>query len=103
MNFTMGRFHLTKITDEQLQRVRLARGAIFLLGALACTRSLSAQAPASSAPLIGALKKLSFEQLMEIEVTSVSRSPEKLSRTPSAIQVVTGDEIRRSGASSIPE
>lgn len=40
---------------------------------------------------------------MEIEVTSVSKRPEKLLETPSAIQVVTGEEIRRSGATSIPE
>ena len=50
-----------------------------------------------------ALKKMSLEELMNVEVTSVSRRPEKLSETASAIQVVTGDEIRRSGASSIPE
>jgi len=36
-------------------------------------------------------------------VTSVSKSPEKLSEAASAIQVITGDDIRRSGASSIPE
>lgn len=40
---------------------------------------------------------------MNLEVTSVSRQPEKLIDTPSAIQVITGDEIRRSGASGIPE
>ena len=49
------------------------------------------------------LKKLSVEDLMDIEVTSVSKHPEKLSETASAIQVVTGGDIRRSGASSIPE
>ena len=49
------------------------------------------------------LKKLSFEELMDVEVMSVSRRMEKLSDAASAIQVVTSDEIRRSGASSIPE
>jgi iron complex outermembrane recepter protein len=53
-------------------------------------------------PLV-ALKKLSVEELMNIEIISVSRRPEKLSDAASAIQVVTGNEIRRSGASSIPE
>ena len=48
-------------------------------------------------------KKLSLEELMDIEVISVSKQPEKLSETPSAIQVVTGEDIRRSGATSIPE
>jgi len=39
------------------------------------------------------LKKLSVEQLMDIEVTSVSRRPEKLSETASAIQVITSEDI----------
>jgi iron complex outermembrane recepter protein len=54
-------------------------------------------------PPAGALKQLTLEQLMDVEVTSVSRRPEKLSTTASAIQVITGEDIRRSGASSIPE
>jgi len=40
---------------------------------------------------------------MDIEVTSVSRRPEKLSETASAIQVITQEEIRRSGATRLPE
>lgn len=52
---------------------------------------------------IGTLKQLSVEQLMDIEVTSVSKGPEKLLDAASAIQVVTGDDIMESGASSIPE
>ncbi len=54
-------------------------------------------------PGVGALKKLSMEELMDIEVTSVSRHPEKLLDAPSAIQVITSEDIRRSGATSIPE
>ncbi|HEY1791614.1 MAG TPA: TonB-dependent receptor [Opitutaceae bacterium] len=46
---------------------------------------------------------MSVEQLMDIEVTSVTKEPEKLLDADSAIQVITGDEIERSGASSIPE
>jgi iron complex outermembrane receptor protein len=51
----------------------------------------------------GALKQLSVEELMNLEVTSVSKQPEALLQAASAIQVITGDEIRRSGASSLPE
>src|SRR5437870_11532136 len=51
----------------------------------------------------GYLKKLSLDELQAIEVTSVSKRPEKLSETASAIQVITADDIRRSGASSLPE
>ncbi|MDB6087842.1 MAG: Iron complex outerrane recepter protein [Gammaproteobacteria bacterium] len=49
------------------------------------------------------LKKLSVEELMGLEVTSVSKRPEKLAATASAIQVITHDEIQESGAQSLPE
>jgi iron complex outermembrane receptor protein len=51
----------------------------------------------------GALKQLSVEQLMNLKVTSVSKLPEALLQAPSAIQVITSEEIRRSGATSLPE
>jgi iron complex outermembrane receptor protein len=43
------------------------------------------------------------EELLDIEVTSVSKRPEKLSEAASAIEVVTQDDIRRAGAASLPE
>src|SRR5687768_16777660 len=49
------------------------------------------------------LKKLSMEELLDIEVTSVSRRQEKLSEVASAIQVITQEDIRRSGATCLPE
>lgn len=49
------------------------------------------------------LKELSIEELMELEVTSVSKSPQKLTEAPSAIQIITSDDIRRSGATRLPE
>jgi iron complex outermembrane receptor protein len=49
------------------------------------------------------LKALSLEQLMGMDVTSVSRRPEPYADAPASIQVITHDDIHRSGASSIPE
>jgi iron complex outermembrane receptor protein len=49
------------------------------------------------------LKRLSLEALMNQDVTVVARRPEKLSATPSAVQVITGQDIHRSGATSLPE
>lgn len=49
------------------------------------------------------IKKLSIEELITIEVTSVSKHPEKLSEVASAIQVITQEDIHRSGATSLPE
>ncbi len=59
--------------------------------------------PFSSTNNTAIFKKLSLQQLMDIEVTSVSRRPENLSEAASAIQVITQEDIRRSGATSIPE
>ncbi|HWM90553.1 MAG TPA: TonB-dependent receptor [Thermoanaerobaculia bacterium] len=49
------------------------------------------------------LKKLSIEELMEIDVTSVSRRSERLAGAAAAIAVVTQEDIRRSGATSLPQ
>src|SRR6266568_1259231 len=51
----------------------------------------------------GRLKRLSLEQLGNIEVTTASKEPVKVLRTPAAIYVITQEDIRRSGATSIPE
>jgi len=48
-------------------------------------------------------KKMSLEELMDLDVTSVAKQPEPYGQAPAAIQVVTGDQIRRAGAASIPE
>jgi len=50
-----------------------------------------------------ALKQLSLEELSQIEVTTPSKEPTKVSQTPAAIYVLTGEDIRRSGATSIPD
>lgn len=49
------------------------------------------------------LKKLSLEQLVDIEITSASRRPEPISQAASAIDVVTSDTIYRSGVTNIPD
>src|SRR4029453_14902442 len=49
------------------------------------------------------LTTTSLEDLMNIEVTSVSKKEEKLFQSAAAIYVITQEEIRRSGLTSIPE
>jgi iron complex outermembrane recepter protein len=46
---------------------------------------------------------LSLDELMSIQVTSVSKRPEPLSTAAAAITVLTRDDIRRSGATNIPD
>lgn len=49
------------------------------------------------------LKNLSIEELLNMEIISVSRHPKKFAEAAAAIQIITHEEIRRSGATSIPE
>jgi iron complex outermembrane recepter protein len=49
------------------------------------------------------LAEMPLEQLMDLEVTSVTRSPRKISVSPTAIYVITQEDIRRSGATTIAE
>ncbi len=49
------------------------------------------------------LGDISLEDLVKLEVLTVSRKAQKISDTPAAVTVVTADDIRRSGARSIPE
>ena len=52
---------------------------------------------------VDTLKRLSLEALMDVEVVSVSKHTEKLIQAASAIQVITQEDIRHSGATSVPE
>jgi iron complex outermembrane receptor protein len=78
----------------------MAKWTILGLGLICVAGPGLAQQPDSAAQ---ALKALTIEQLMNLEVTSVSRRPERLAQTASAIQVISREDIRRSGASSLPE
>ncbi|HKX28571.1 MAG TPA: TonB-dependent receptor plug domain-containing protein, partial [Blastocatellia bacterium] len=49
------------------------------------------------------LTAVSLEDLMSIEVTSASKKEEKLFQTAAAIYVITQEDIRRSGMTSVPE
>jgi iron complex outermembrane recepter protein len=74
---------------------------------LAITLSLAISLPptviAAAAPDTKDLSETSLEDLMQMEVTSVARRPQTLSKTPAAVYVITAEDIRRSGALSIPE
>jgi iron complex outermembrane receptor protein len=73
----------------------------------------SAPAPVPSAARMAAsgaspvaqhdLSAVSLEDLMNIEVTSVSKKAEKISQAAAAIFVITQEDISRSGATNIPD
>src|SRR5438309_3888525 len=52
---------------------------------------------------VGQLTQISLEDLGNINVTTAAKEPVKASLTPAAIYVITQEDIRRSGATSIPE
>src|SRR5213080_2037644 len=92
-----------------MRTVAAATSLVFTLGLVCFVRPGFAKQPDSagqrpdSSLSAEALKKLSIEQLMNLQVTSVSKRPERLSQTASAIQVITQQDIRRSGAASLAE
>jgi iron complex outermembrane receptor protein len=49
------------------------------------------------------LADASLEQLLNVEVTSVSKKEQKLSRTAAAVFVIGHEDIRRSGAQNLPD
>jgi iron complex outermembrane receptor protein len=77
-------------------------------GAALLVAALAVAAPAAAARQKekvdpSELKELSLEELMQIDVTSVSKRSEQLSRAAAAITVITRDDLRRSGVTSLPE
>jgi len=62
-----------------------------------------APAPGMADEKLDYLKSLKIEDLLNTEVTSVSKKPEKLADAPAAIFVITAEDIRRTGVRTIAE
>ena len=73
--------------------------ALGLALALAGPAGAAAAGPSRPADLAA----LSFEELAELRVTSVSKRPEALQSAAAAVYVITAEDIRRSGATTLPE
>jgi len=81
-------------------RSRASLKAIVALGIAVCGSPWAAEATSSAG---GSLSHLSIEELSQISVESVSRRPQSLLAAASSIYVIRGDEIRRSGVTTLPE
>lgn len=82
------------------------RLAASLVAAAVCGLVPAAQAQdivVSSAADLRNLADMSLEQLASIEVTSVSGRAQSLAAAAASIYVITGEDIRRSAATSLPE
>ncbi len=76
---------------------------LFALGMGRPVTPVRAAAAEPEAWTVSALKRLSLEELANMEVTSVSKRAEPLSMTPAALHVLTGEDVVRSGVTTIPE
>ncbi len=85
-----------------LKNMHTRRHVGFIVG-LACCAGVRPATAQEEAGTPAALKHLSIEQLMDVEVTSVSRSRESLLGAAAAVAIVTDEDIRRSGATTIPD
>src|SRR5580658_7246152 len=90
--------HSTWLVSPRARPARLSNlaGLALLLG----LRSLPGLAQSSNPP---DLTQASLEDLLKVQVTSVSKKEEPLSNAGAAVFVITQEDIRRSGATNIPD
>ena len=83
------------MTPRGSARLRRRQGRLLIAFAFvcACARTAAGQD----------LKRLSLEELLRIDVTSTARRPQPIGTTAAAISVITGDDIRRSGATTMAD
>jgi iron complex outermembrane recepter protein len=99
---------LSRATDcHRGEKRKVARGiasvAISLCILIVAPRSKAAAGNQDDALSTSSLKTLSIEDLMNLEVTSVSKRGEPVSDAAAAIYVITREEILNSGARSLPD
>src|SRR6266850_3207712 len=100
---TIRRFQIGRIMATFSRRGRVTSNLLICLVLLvALPLSASSEAP-SDPPQQQQLKKLSLDELLNVEVTSVSGKASKLNESPAAVEIITQDMIRRSGATNLPD
>ncbi|BAO44101.1 TonB-dependent receptor plug domain-containing protein [Thiolapillus brandeum] len=80
-----------KLSNMHLRLSTLATALLFAIPTLAADRTIED------------LKGLSLEQLANMQVSILSKKPERLADSAAAVFVLTSEDIRRSGYSTIPE
>ena len=78
------------------------RSVVFNSGRLALSLCLAAAMAAQTTSSTD-LTQISIEDLMKLDVSSVSRKDQQLSKVPSSVYVITSSDIRHSGATNIPD
>jgi iron complex outermembrane receptor protein len=85
------------LTQRTRSRWRSVAVAVAVCALVVGLRSRSAAAEPRD------LTELSLQELMEVEVTSVLRKPERRTLAAAAVYVITGDDMRRAGVRTIPD
>src|SRR3989338_8576751 len=80
------------------RRSSMIRKAAFIL-----IINLFVFSPVCFAGATATLAEMSLEELMNVEITSVSKTPQVLSKTPAAVYVITNEEIKRSGRTTLAD
>jgi iron complex outermembrane receptor protein len=81
----------------------LALGLAAAAGLAGSARAEDVAADAPPDQAVEQLRAYSLEDLTKLTVVSVSKRAEPLTAAPAAVFVITADDIRRSGATSLPE
>ncbi|MDB5870635.1 MAG: hypothetical protein JWQ07_77 [Ramlibacter sp.] len=84
-----------------MHKRRINRSAIAGLSGL--TLAASSLTAGAQVQMAANLADLSLEQLANIQVTSVSKRPQRLADVAATAYVISAEDIRRSGATSLPE
>jgi iron complex outermembrane receptor protein len=92
-----------KRSKRLVRALWMPAGVVCLLLDCQMVRGQSPQPPAVSQTSPSDLTQVSIENLMNMEVTSVSKKEQKLSEVAAAIFVITPEDIARSGATNIPD
>ena len=93
----------TRLTPPAPLRGRLLGAAAACLAAGAPAAAWATIETSVQIQAVDDLSRLSLEELANVEITSVSRRPEPVGSAPAAIYVISAEDIRRSGAASLPE
>jgi iron complex outermembrane receptor protein len=91
-----------------MNRIQTAMlGTLVFWCMLQLTATVSGEPPATQSGLTSRraddLTNLSLEDLMNVEVTSVSKKKQSIADAPAAVTVISQDDIARSGFSTIPD
>ena len=90
------------LTIGKCARYCVVRYLVVACGMAVFTSALATQEGSRYAAL-GSLADLSLEELSEVIVGSVSRRSQSLLEAPSSVYVIGGDEVRRSGVTTLAE